>query len=270
MADVSIEEIKRLRELTGVGITDAKAALVEAGGDFDKALAAHIRGEAPFDVEYRIRGKDDKWRWIRARGQMTFNERGEPLRMSGTNMDITELKLAEERVLRAKEVAEKANKAKSEFLSSMSHELRTPLNAILGFAQLIEMDASVSPGQQESAAEIRSAGEHLLQLVGDVLDLAKIEAGKLTLSMEMLRPVELVKECLTLVKSQAEARSVQLCLQTNDPDRPSVDIPVTLEVGSFPMIDVTPSSLEPSSQWSMKAGGMGSMRSTKWVWAGLR
>lgn len=183
---------------------------------FDKALAAHIRGEAPFDVEYRIRGKDDKWRWIRARGQMTFNERGEPLRMSGTNMDITELKLAEERVLRAKEVAEKANRAKSEFLSSMSHELRTPLNAILGFAQLIEMDVSVSSGLQENAAEIRSAGEHLLQLVGDVLDLAKIEAGKLTLSMEVLRPVELVKECLTFVKSQAEARGVQLCLQTNE------------------------------------------------------
>lgn len=186
------------------------------GVAFDRALAGHIRGESPFDVEYRIRGKDDKWRWIRARGQMTFNERGEPLRMSGTNMDITELKLAEERVLRAKEVAEKANKAKSEFLSSMSHELRTPLNAILGFAQLIEMDASVSPGLQESATEIRSAGEHLLQLVGDVLDLAKIEAGKLTLSMELLRPVELVKECLVLVKSQAEARSVQLCLQTNE------------------------------------------------------
>lgn len=188
------------------------------GVAFDKALAAHIRSESPFDVEYRIRGKDEKWRWIRARGQMTFNERGEPLRMSGTNMDITELKLAEERVLRAKEVAEKANKAKSEFLSSMSHELRTPLNAILGFAQLIEMDASaaLSPGMQENAAEIRSAGEHLLQLVGDVLDLAKIEAGKLTLAIEVLRPVELVKECLALVKTQAEARSVQLCLQTND------------------------------------------------------
>lgn len=188
----------------------------EDGTAFDKALAAHIRGEAPFDVEYRIRGKDDKWRWIRARGQMTFNEKGEPLRMSGTNMDITELKLAEERVIKAKEVAEKANKTKSEFLSSMSHELRTPLNAILGFAQLIEMDASLTEGLQESAHEIRNAGEHLLQLVGDVLDLAKIEAGKLSLSAEVLTPVDLVKDCLGLVKAQAEARGVQLCLQTNE------------------------------------------------------
>lgn len=183
---------------------------------FDKALAAHIRGEAPFDMEYRIRGKDEKWRWIRARGQMTFNDRGEPLRMSGTNMDITQLKLAEQRVLKAKEAAEKANRAKSEFLSSMSHELRTPLNAILGFAQLIDMDRSLSPEHKDSVSEIRKAGEHLLQLVGDVLDLAKIEAGKLTLAVENVAPVELIKECLALVKTQAEAGGVQLCLQTND------------------------------------------------------
>ena len=188
----------------------------EDGVAFDKALAAHIRAEAPFDVEYRIRGKDEKWRWIRARGQMTFNEKGEPLRMSGTNMDITELKLAEERVIKAKEVAEKANRTKSEFLSSMSHELRTPLNAILGFAQLIEMDNSLTNDLQESAHEIRNAGEHLLQLVGDVLDLAKIEAGKLNLTAEVLTPVELIKECLSLVKTQAEVKGVQLCLQTND------------------------------------------------------
>lgn len=183
---------------------------------FDKALAAHIRGEGPFDVEYRIRGKDEKWRWIRARGQMNFNDRGEPLRMSGTNMDITELKLAEERVLKAKEVAEKANKAKSEFLSSMSHELRTPLNAILGFAQLIEMDGSLTADSKENAVEIRSAGEHLLQLIGDVLDLAKIESGRLSLSSENLMPVDLIKECISLVKNQAEEKSVQLCLQTNE------------------------------------------------------
>ena len=186
------------------------------GAAFDEALTTHIRGEGPFDVEYRIRGKDDKWRWIRARGQMTFNDRGEPLRMSGTNMDITELKLAEKRVLKAKEVAEKANKAKSEFLSSMSHELRTPLNAILGFAQLIGMDPSLNVEQKENIGEIRNAGEHLLQLVGDVLDLAKIESGKLTLSIETLAPVGLIKECVALVKPQAEARSVQLCLSTNE------------------------------------------------------
>lgn len=185
------------------------------GEEFDRAMTAHVRGGAPFDVEYRIRGKDGEWRWIRARGQMAFSEAGEPVRMSGTNMDITQLKLAEERVLKAKEAAEKANKAKSEFLSSMSHELRTPLNAILGFAQLIEMGGHLSGDQRDNVGEIRRAGAHLLQLIGDVLDLAKIESGRLNLTSEIISPVSLIKECLALVKTQAEDRGIQLRLQTN-------------------------------------------------------
>lgn len=187
----------------------------EDGDSFDRALAAHIRGESSFDVEYRIRGKDNKWRWIRARGQMTFNDRGEPLRMSGTNMDITQLKLAEERVIKAKESAEKANRAKSEFLSSMSHELRTPLNAILGFTQLIDMDKNLTEEQHKNLTEVRKAGEHLLQLVGDVLDLAKIESGKMTLNTESVSPVIILNEVLALLKGQAEHKGVQLVLRTN-------------------------------------------------------
>ncbi len=183
---------------------------------YDQVLASHIRGETPFDVEYRIRGKDNKWRWIRARGQMTFNANNEPLRMSGTNMDITQLKLAEERVIGAKEAAEKANRAKSEFLSSMSHELRTPLNAIIGFAQLIGMDSNLKKDQQNNLGEIKKAGEHLLQLVGDVLDLAKIESGRMDLHTEPLSPVSLLNEVFALFKVQAEAKNVQLCLQTNE------------------------------------------------------
>ena len=183
---------------------------------YDQVLAGHIRGEGPFDVEYRIRGKDNTWRWIRARGQMTYNDSNEPLRMSGTNMDITQLKLAEERVIKAKEAAEKANRAKSEFLSSMSHELRTPLNAILGFAQLIGMDEGISREHQSNLTEIKKAGQHLLQLVGDVLDLAKIESGRMTMNIEPLSPVSILNEAFALLKVQAESKGVQLCLQTND------------------------------------------------------
>ncbi len=186
------------------------------GLEFDRALAAHVRGDSAFDVEYRVEGKDGKYRWIRARGQMTFDDHGDPLRMSGTNMDITLIKLAEEKVLKAKEVAESANRAKSEFLSSMSHELRTPLNAILGFAQLIEMDEKQSQGQKENAIEIRSAGEHLLELVGDILDLAQIEAGRLILSFESVAPINVIQECLKLLKTQAEPRGIQLSLVSND------------------------------------------------------
>jgi len=185
---------------------------------FDQRLRDHIHGKCPFDVEYRIRGKDEKWRWIRARGQTSFNDKGKPVRMSGTNMNITELKSAEARVVKAKDAAEKANQAKSDFLSSMSHELRTPLNAILGFAQLFDLDRSLNETQHLNIVEIKRAGEHLLQLVGDVLDLAKIEAGRMGLSMEPVAPSRLLREVDSLLRSQADLRHIQLRLNLNELD----------------------------------------------------
>jgi len=183
---------------------------------FDQALKDHIHRKEAFDIEYRIRGKDDEWHWIRARGQMAYDESGKATRMSGTNMDITEIKRAEERVLKAKEAAELANRAKSDFLSSMSHELRTPLNAILGFAQLFDLDKSLTPDQQTNVSEIKQAGEHLLQLVGDVLDLAKIEAGRMGFSLEPVAPIRLLKEVEMLIQAQAEFHNISVALESND------------------------------------------------------
>jgi signal transduction histidine kinase/ActR/RegA family two-component response regulator len=103
----------------------------------------------------------------------------------------------------ARDEALKHSKAKSEFLSSMSHELRTPLNAILGFAQVLEMDA-VDDMQKESVQEILQAGRHLLELINEVLDLSKIEAGRLTLSMEQIGLSGVQQECAMLTKNLAE------------------------------------------------------------------
>lgn len=177
---------------------------------FDRVLAQHIRKQGPFDVEYRIRGKGDRWFWVRARGQMVFNEKGEPVRMSGSNMDITELKEAEERVIKAKEDAEKASQAKSEFLSSMSHELRTPLNAILGYSQILAMDESLAPVQRAHVAEITRAGDILSRLIKDCLDLARIEAGHLNLIYKTLSPCELIQRCLGMVQNLAAKRNINL------------------------------------------------------------
>jgi len=188
----------------------------------DQAMQDHIHKREPFDVEYRIRGKDDQWHWIRARGQMAYSDEGKPTRMSGTNMDVTEIKRAEERVLRAKEAAEQANRAKSDFLSSMSHELRTPLNAILGFAQLFDMDKNLTSDQHVNVGEIKKAGEHLLQLVGDVLDLAKIESGRMGFSMEPVAPIRLLNEVQILMQSQAEVCGVSLTLESNDFDEMTI------------------------------------------------
>ncbi len=188
----------------------------EDGKRYDKVLSDHIFKRKPFEIEYRIRGKDGEWHWILGRAQLSFNKAGRPNILSGTNMDITALKRAEERVVKAKEEAEKASQAKSEFLSSMSHELRTPLNAILGFAQLLELDSNLSSQQKENIHEIKSAGKHLLELVGDVLDLAKIEAGHLKLSLERVLPSRVINECAALLKSQFEKREVTLEINFNE------------------------------------------------------
>lgn len=177
---------------------------------FEGALNFHAEGKGMFDVEYRIYSKQGDLRWIRGRGRIHFDEDGRPVRMAGTNMDITDMKRAEERVIKSRDQAEKANQAKSEFLSSMSHELRTPLNAILGYAQLFEFDGNLTAIQLENVGEIRKAGAHLLQLINDVLDLAKIESGSMTVSLEPVLVSRVVSECFTLLQQQADARGIRL------------------------------------------------------------
>lgn len=183
---------------------------------FDKALADHLAGKGPFDLEYRLIGKNKTQHWVRGRGRASFNAEGKPIRMSGANMDMTQIKLAEERVIQAKVAAEKANQAKSEFLSSMSHELRTPLNAILGYAQLFEYDLNLTQQQMANMREIRKAGDHLLQLINDVLDLSKIESGKMTVSLEPVLASRIIEEAFTLVQPQADARGIRLYKTLND------------------------------------------------------
>ena len=128
---------------------------------------------------------------------------------TGIVRDITERKLVEEQLLEAKEDAERANHAKSDFLSRMSHELRTPLNAILGFGQILEMD-ELSPGQNESVHHIIKAGRHLTGLINEVLDIARIESGRQDLSLEPLKISELLKDVCTLMAPLATERSIHV------------------------------------------------------------
>ena len=110
--------------------------------------------------------------------------------------------------------AEKANLAKSDFLSSMSHELRTPLSAILGFAQLMETGSPPpTPTQKRSIAQILQAGWYLLDLINEILDLAMIESGKLSLSLEPIALSEVLRECETMIESQAQKRSVTVTFE---------------------------------------------------------
>jgi len=112
-------------------------------------------------------------------------------------------------VVQQKEYAEQANRAKSTFLSSMSHELRTPLNAILGFSQLLKMD-ELNPQQSQNLNEIYIAGEHLLSLIDEVLDLSKVESGELDLNLQPIFIQESMQRCITMVKPLADKQQITL------------------------------------------------------------
>jgi PAS domain S-box-containing protein len=136
-------------------------------------------------------------------------ENGKVTHFIGFQCDATERNRTAAALQDAKEEAERANRAKSEFLSRMSHELRTPLHAILGFAQLLEMDGQ-SPDDAESVAQIIGAGKHLLGLINEVLDIARVESGKLALTPEPVSVRETLEEALSLMKPLAAKRRVRL------------------------------------------------------------
>ena len=125
---------------------------------------------------------------------------------------LTERRNAEKSLESAREIADKANKAKSEFLSSMSHELRTPMNAILGFAQMLDYNPKepLTTAQKKSVDHILKGGQHLLELINEVLDLAKIESGKMEMSIEDVSIRNVLDECLSLVQTMAENQGIEI------------------------------------------------------------
>ncbi|MBC8211965.1 MAG: EAL domain-containing protein [Gammaproteobacteria bacterium] len=131
-------------------------------------------------------------------------------RFTGIVRDISERKQNEQALIAARDEAEQASRAKSEFLSSMSHELRTPLNAIMGFAQLLELDQTLSGAQYKQAVEIYNAGKLLLELINDVLDFSKIEAGHIDIAIDPVRLEQVLKETCRLIEPQARKKSIAL------------------------------------------------------------
>ncbi|MBV9509214.1 MAG: response regulator [Caulobacteraceae bacterium] len=146
----------------------------------ESLLEAYLKGGQVFRPEFRIRRGDDQEVWAVHATQVFRDEAGCVKRWVSAGQNITHRKVAERALIQAKEAAEAANRAKSSFLANMSHEIRTPLNGMLGMAQAMALDV-LEPAQRERLAVIRQSGETLLAILNDVLDLSKIEAGKLEL-----------------------------------------------------------------------------------------
>ena len=180
--------------------------------NFERAF----RQRLPYDIEFRVRCADGSFAWVADTGIPRFDAQGTFEGFISYGWDITARKAAEGALIAAKDEAERANRAKSQFLSRMSHELRTPMNAILGFGQLLEADADepLRPGQRARVQEMLRGGRHLLSLINEVLDLARIEAGTLQLDLQPVALDPLVDECQRLVQPVARERGIALSVQT--------------------------------------------------------
>jgi signal transduction histidine kinase/AmiR/NasT family two-component response regulator len=216
--DGSNEEARRTNEerIADWELRDGQGRLIA----FDeRPLARATRGDFVQGIELQLRHAGSGREWIcNVTNSAVRNRAGGVMFIVQTMFDVTEskrlqriLELRNTELANATRVAEDANLAKSDFLSSMSHDLRSPLNAILGFAQLIEAGTPPpTPLQQKNLAQILKGGWYLLDLVNEILDLAAIESGKLSLSYEPVLLIDVMNECRDMVEPMAQKRSVRL------------------------------------------------------------
>ncbi|MDD1623102.1 MAG: PAS domain S-box protein, partial [Methylococcaceae bacterium] len=203
-------------------------------------LAKSLRGESTKNLELRVVRKNGSERWEMVNGAPIYNNAGELIAGFVAFQDITERKRVEEELrlhkdqleetvqqrtaelLLARDAADAANKAKSAFLANMSHELRTPLNAILGFSSMMRRDPLLTESQTENLNIINRSGEHLLSLINDVLEMAKIEAGHLQLEITAFDLDALVREVTEMMQIRAKEKGLQLLLNQSSESPPYI------------------------------------------------
>ncbi|GAB5491015.1 MAG: hypothetical protein Phog2KO_12300 [Phototrophicaceae bacterium] len=167
-----------------------------------------VENAVPCEMEYRIIRSENEISWIHNRLIPILDDKGNLVEYIGTLIDITSNKDYAEKLNVAKEAAEAANQSKSIFLANMSHELRTPLNAIIGFTQILRQDRSLKAEQQEQISIISHSGEHLLELINDVLEMSRIEANQAKVNLSPLDLHQLINNLYPMMKLRAESKGL--------------------------------------------------------------
>jgi len=189
--------------------------------NFQKNLEMH---HAIKDFKCSLKTDERQYIYLKINGIAIRDDFGNYIGYRGAATDITQQEKYENMLEEAKRTADEANRAKSEFLSNMSHELRTPLNAILGFAQLMKSRKKEPLSEKQSAfiSQIINSGTHLLQLINDILDLAKIETGKLSLSIEDIDFKTFLPECEEMIRPLAQEKDIRLIIKPLPSDLPLI------------------------------------------------
>lgn len=181
-------------------------------------LTRAMEKKEPFHSEFCIIWPDGQKRYIQAFGEVMPDDKGRGNRMIGVNQDITQRKLSEQAMKQAKRVAEEANQQKSAFLNTMSHELRTPLTVILGYLPILKNQQQMPPPEtvKQIAEDMDISGQHLMEMINDLLDISKIEAGQMTLDVNEVQVLPLIEQMLRKFKYQANKKHIQLLNQAED------------------------------------------------------
>ncbi|WP_406661742.1 PAS domain S-box protein [Methanolobus sp. ZRKC3] len=177
---------------------------------FERASSEVIETEESANLEFRFLRKDGRYIVIEDVGHFIKNIEGDLIGMVGFVKDITERKEAEKALIQAKVLAEESNRTKSEFLANMSHELRTPLNSVIGFSQVLDdrIFGDLNERQTRYVSNILNSGRHLLELINDILDISKIESGKMKYKPDRINLIQTIDEIVMLTEPMAKSKSI--------------------------------------------------------------